>query len=116
MLSEKGVSASPDKVKAVRDYPTPKSVKDVRSFLGLALFYRRLVQDFATIAKPLTELTKNDRPFLWGPSQQKAFDSMKDKLCTTPVLAYCDIPKTLASSPRLETEVVNYSLRYKVII
>ena len=63
VLSEKGVSASPDKVKAVRDYPTPKSVKDVRSFLGLASFYRRLVQDFATIAKPLTELTKKDRPF-----------------------------------------------------
>ena len=88
MLSEKGVSASPDKVKAVRDYPTPKSVKDVRSFLGLDSFYRRLVQDFATTAKPLTELTKKDRPFLWGPRQQKDFESMKDKLCTTPVLAY----------------------------
>ena len=71
----------------MRDYPTSKSVKDVRSFLGLASFYRRLVQDFATIAKPLTELTK-DRPFLWSPSQQKAFESMKDKLCTMPVLAY----------------------------
>ena len=88
VLSEKGVSASPDKVKAVRDYPPPKNVKDVRAFLGLASFYRRLVQDFATTAKPLTELTKKDRPFLWGPSQQKAFESMKDKLCTTPVLAY----------------------------
>ena len=78
----------PDKVKAARDYPTPKNVKDVRALLGLASFYGRLVQDIATIAKPLTELTKNDRPFLWGPSQQKAFESMKDKLCITPVLAY----------------------------
>ena len=78
----------PDKVKAARDYPTPKNVKDVRAFLGLASFYRRLVQDIATLAKPLTELTKNDRPFLWGPSQQKALQSMKDKLCITPVLAY----------------------------
>jgi len=88
VLSEKGVLASPDKVKAVRYYLTPKSVKEVRSFLGLALFYRSLVQDFATIAKPLTELTKKDLPFWWGPSQQKAFETIKDKLCTTPVLAY----------------------------
>jgi len=87
VLSEKGVSTSPDKVKAVRDYPTSKNVKDIRAFLGLASFYGRLVQDFATISKPLTELTK-DQPFLWGPSQQKAFQSMKDKLCATPVLSY----------------------------
>jgi hypothetical protein len=87
VLSEKGVSASPDKVQAVRNYSTPKGVKDVRSFLGLASFYRRLAQDFATIDKPLTEFTK-DRPFSWGSSQQKAFESMKDKLCTTTVLAY----------------------------
>jgi hypothetical protein len=72
----------------VGDYPTPKNVKDVRAFLGLASFYRRLLQDFATIAKPLTELTKEDGPFLWGSSQQKAFKSIKDKLFTTPVLTY----------------------------
>ena len=65
VLSEKGVSASPDKIKAVRDYTTPKNVKDVRAFLGLASFYLRLVHDFATIAKPLTELTKKDRLFWW---------------------------------------------------
>jgi hypothetical protein len=86
VLSEKGVSASPHKVKAARDYPASKNVKDVRAFLGLASFYGKLVQDFATIAKPLTGLTKKDRPFWWCPSQQKAFQGMKDKLCTTPVL------------------------------
>jgi hypothetical protein len=52
VLSERGISASPDKVKAVREYPTLKSVQDVRSFLGLASFYRRLVQNFAEAAKP----------------------------------------------------------------
>jgi hypothetical protein len=64
VLSEKGVSASPDKIKTVRDYPTPKSVKDVGAFLGLASFYRRLVQNFAAEAKPLTELTRKDRSFI----------------------------------------------------
>ena len=88
VLSEKGVSASPDKVTAVRQYPVPKNFKDVRAFLGLASFYRRLVPNFAEIAKPLTALTRKDRQFTWGPQQQQAFQSMKDRLCTTPVLGY----------------------------
>jgi len=88
VLSEQGVSASPVKIKAVRNYPTTKSSKDVRTHLGLVSFHRRLIADFATVAKPLTELTKKDRPFVWGKGQQKAFEGLKDKLCTAPVLAY----------------------------
>ena len=57
-LSYRGIEASPHKVKAVQNFPIPRSVKDVRSFLGLASFYRRLVPHFADIAKPLTQLTK----------------------------------------------------------
>ena len=86
-LSEKGVTASPDKVKAVRQYPTP-NVKDVRAFLGLASFYRRLVPNFAEIARPLTQLTKKGQEFSWGTRQQEAFEGLKEKLCTAPVLAY----------------------------
>ena len=88
VLSEDGISASPDKVKAVRDYPVPKSVKEVRAFLRLASFYGRLVQNFAEAAKSLTILTRKNQELTWGASQQQAFQSMKDKLCTTPVLAY----------------------------
>jgi len=72
----------------VRDYPTPNNVKNVRAFWGVTSFYRRLIQDFATTGKPLTELTKKDQPFLWGHSQLKPFESVKDKLCTTPVLPH----------------------------
>jgi hypothetical protein len=86
VLSENGVSASPEKVKAVRQYPTRKNVRDVRAFLGLASFYRRLVPKFAELAKPLTMLTHKE--VFMGSSQQHAFDSLKDRLCTTPVLAY----------------------------
>jgi hypothetical protein len=82
--SENGISPSPEKVKAVRQYPTPKCVRDVRAFLGLASFYRRLVQNFAEIAK----LTRKVQEFLWGPRQQEAFESLKEKLYTTPVLSY----------------------------
>jgi hypothetical protein len=91
VLSEKGVSSSPDKVTAVRQYPVPKNVKDVRVFLRLASFYRRLVPNFAEISKPLTAVTRKDRQFTWGPQQQQAFQSMKDRLCTTPVLAFSQI-------------------------
>jgi hypothetical protein len=61
VLSENGVSASTDKVKAVRGYPTPTNVTEVRAFLGLASFYRRLVPNFAQIAKPLKTLTRRTR-------------------------------------------------------
>jgi hypothetical protein len=94
VLSADGISASADKVKAERDYPAPRNVKDFRAFLSLVSFYGILVPDFAEVAKPLTELTRKDRQFIWGPSQQKAFEDMKDRLCTTPVLAYLnfDLP------------------------
>jgi hypothetical protein len=88
VVSEEGISASPDKVEAVRNYPCPNNVKDVRAFLGLASFYRRLVPRFAEIAKPLSELTRKDQQFIWGQRQQEAYQTLKDKLCNTPVLAY----------------------------
>jgi hypothetical protein len=70
IISQDFIAASPDKVKAVKDYPKPKNVKDFRAFLGLASFYRRLVPDFAVLAKPLTALTRKDQNFVWGPTQQ----------------------------------------------
>jgi hypothetical protein len=62
--------------------------------LGLASFYSILVPDFAEVVKPLTELTRKDWQFIWDPGQQKAFEDMKDRLCTTPVMAYLnfDLP------------------------
>jgi hypothetical protein len=74
-------------VKAVREYPTPMNAKDVTAFLGLASFYRRLVPRFAEAAKPLTFLTRKDQKYIWDPSQQEAFEDLKNRL-RTPVLAY----------------------------
>ena len=56
--------------------------------MGLDSFYRRLISNFAEVANPLTSLTSKNQPFVWGPSQQEAFEGMKDRLCTNPVLAY----------------------------
>jgi hypothetical protein len=98
-LSEERASASSDKVDAVKNYPTPRNAKDVRAFLGLASFYRSLVPKFAETAKPLTKLTRKGQKFNWGPSRQEAFDELKTKLCTTPVLAYpnFDLPFILTT-------------------
>ena len=88
VLSSDGISASADKVKAVQVYPVPKNAKDIRAYFGLASFYRRLIPNFAEVAKPLTSLTRKNQPFVWRASQQEAFEGMKDRLCTSPVLAY----------------------------
>jgi hypothetical protein len=66
IASKDGIRASPDKTKAVKNFPVPKNVKEVRSYLGLASFYRRLVPKFAQIAKPLSELLRSDAPFIWS--------------------------------------------------
>jgi hypothetical protein len=72
VLTEAGVSAFPEKVKAVEIIADPKSVNDIRAFLALASFYRSLVPELAEVSNPLTELTRKGRQFLWGPSQQTA--------------------------------------------
>jgi hypothetical protein len=80
VLSDEAVSASSDKVDAVKNYPTPRNAKYVRAFLGLASIYRRLVENVAETAKPLTKLTRKGQEFNWGPSQQEAFEELKTKL------------------------------------
>ena len=88
VVSREGIRASPDKTKAVRNFPVPRNVKEVRSFLGLASFYRRLVPNFAQIAKPLTGLLRKDARFVWAEQQQAAFEALKIALCSEQVLAY----------------------------
>ncbi|KMQ98329.1 hypothetical protein RF55_1302 [Lasius niger] len=65
----------------------PRSVKQIRQFLGLAGYFRKFVENFATIAEPLTRLTKKDTPWLWEDAQEQTFHTIKDKLTTRPVLA-----------------------------
>jgi hypothetical protein len=77
VVSRDGISTSPEKVRAVQKYPVPKNARDVRIFIGLASFYRRLIPNLAEIAKPLTELLRKDIPFKWDSRQSTAFVRLK---------------------------------------
>ena len=103
VISERGVSVSPSKISAIREWPIPENATDVRSFLGTASYYRRFVRDFASIAAPLHRLTEKGAPFVWTPEQQKAFESLKTALSTTPVLRFpvSDAPYVLDTDASL---------------
>jgi len=78
------------KINSGKKFSDTEKVKDIQSFIGLAGYYRKFIEDFSRIAKPLTKLTKKSEKFLWNSEQQIAFDTLKEKLMTAPVLKYPD--------------------------
>ncbi|XP_021306280.1 uncharacterized protein LOC110431500 [Sorghum bicolor] len=94
VVTADGIQVDEEKVKAIKDWPTPTNVSQIRSFHGLAGFYRRFVKDFSTIAAPLNNLTKKDVPFKWGDDQEQAFVELKRKLCEAPLLQLPNFGKT----------------------
>jgi len=85
-----GVRACHDKVKAMMDWPLPQNVTDIRQFTGLTSYYRRFVKDYAKIAGPLTDLVKKDVPFIMGDKERAAFEELKKRMTTAPVLRLPD--------------------------
>ncbi|KAJ9565014.1 LOW QUALITY PROTEIN: hypothetical protein OSB04_000980 [Centaurea solstitialis] len=100
LVNREGIKVDPAKVEAVMKWETPKTPTEVRSFLGLAGYYRRFIQDFSKIAVPLTRLTRKSERFVWGEEQEVAFDTLRRKLYEALVLTlpegvedltvYCD--------------------------
>jgi len=87
VISKEGVKVDPQMVKAVIEWPRPTNITEIRSFLGMAGYYRRFVQDFAGIALPLTHLLRKATKFEWDEKCEAAFQELKHKLTTAPVLA-----------------------------
>jgi hypothetical protein len=92
-ISKEGISVDPSKVQEVIEWKPPKTVHQIRSFLGLAGYYRRFIPDFSRIAKPMTELLKKGVKFVWSEDCEKAFHTLRQHLTTAPVLVQPDNSK-----------------------
>ncbi|GJZ80953.1 putative reverse transcriptase domain-containing protein, partial [Tanacetum coccineum] len=100
VIDSKGVHVDPAKIEAIKNWATPTTPTKVRQFLGLAGYYRRFIEGFSLISKPLTKLTQKNKKYEWGKDKEEAFELLKQKLCCAPILAlpegsedfvvYCD--------------------------
>jgi hypothetical protein len=121
-ISKDGISVDPSKVQEVMDWKPPTSVHQIRSFLGLAGYYRRFIPDFSRIAKPMIELLKKGVKFSWNEKCDEAFYTLRAHLTTAPVLAqpdpsrsfdvYCDASGTgLGCVLMQDNRVIAYASR-----
>ncbi|WMV49938.1 hypothetical protein MTR67_043323 [Solanum verrucosum] len=112
----------PQKIEVVKNWVQPSYVAEVRSFVGLASYYRRFVKNFASIATPLTNLTKIEVPFEWTKKYDESFHKLKTLFTTTPILAlpvegkdfivYCDVSQSgLGVVLMQDKNVIAYVLR-----
>lgn len=106
VISDKGISPNPDKIKAIKNYPTPQNPKQIKQFLGLIGYYRRFIKDFSKFAKPLTSLLKKDVPFIWNKEQDSSLDYFKDILTKEPILQY----PVFSEDFLLTTDASNYAI------
>jgi hypothetical protein len=93
IISNGGISVDPAKVKEIMEWRVPTTVTEIRSFLGLAGYYRRFIEGFSKIAKPMTSLLEKGREFKWDEKCQDSFDQLKKRLMSPPVLGMPDLQK-----------------------
>jgi hypothetical protein len=104
LVSTEGLKMDPSKVQVIRDWATPRNLTDVQSFIGFCNFYRRFIKGFSKLARPMVNLTRKDQPFLWTDACQKAFELIKERVTTAPVLKHFDRTKEAI----LETDSSDY--------
>ncbi|CAA0833837.1 Uncharacterized mitochondrial protein AtMg00860, partial [Striga hermonthica] len=90
IVTSKGIEVDPSKIEAVSNWEVSRNASDIRSFLGLAGYYRRFIEDFSKIAQPLTQLTRKSTRFVWSPQCEASFQESKTRLTTAPVLTIPD--------------------------
>ncbi|GJW21861.1 putative reverse transcriptase domain-containing protein [Tanacetum coccineum] len=122
VIDSQGIHVDPAKIESIKDWASPKSPTEIRQFLGLAGYYRRFIEGFSKIAKPMTKLTQKKVKFKWGDKQETAFQLLKQKLCSAPILAlpegsedfivYCDASiKGLGAVLMQREKVIAYASR-----
>nr|GEW55087.1 putative reverse transcriptase domain-containing protein [Tanacetum cinerariifolium] len=120
VIDSQRIHVDPAKIESVKDWASPKTPKEIRQFLGLAGYYRRFIEGFSKIAKPMTKLTQKKVMFDWGDKQEAAFQLLKQKLCSAPILAlpegaddflaYCDAShKGLGDVLMQREKVISYA-------
>ncbi|GJZ14063.1 putative reverse transcriptase domain-containing protein [Tanacetum coccineum] len=100
VIDNQGVHVDPAKIESIKDWTSPKTSTEIRQFLGLVGYFRRFIKGFSKVAKPMTKLMQKKVAFEWGDKQEVAFQTLKNKLCSAPILAlsqgaenfivYCD--------------------------
>ncbi|GKC54071.1 putative reverse transcriptase domain-containing protein, partial [Tanacetum coccineum] len=122
VIDSEGIHVDPAKIESIKDWTSPKSPTEICQFLGLVGYYRRFIEGFSKIAKPMTKLTQKKVKFEWGDKQEAAFQLLKRKLCSAPILAlpegsedfiaYCDASKKGLGAVLMQREkVVSYASR-----
>ena len=105
ILSEDRIEMDPVKIEGVRKWPQPKRVKELQSFLGFINFYRRFIEDFSKIARPLHDLTRKDTKWNWEEKHQKSFETLKEKVTSAPILVQPDVSRPF----KLETDASEFA-------
>ena len=93
IISKNGILMDPKKLRVIQEWPPPRNVHELQSFLGMCSYYRRFIAHFSMIAGPLHDLTKKKVPYVWTPKEQSAFNELKAKLMTQPLLVLPDLKK-----------------------
>ncbi|GKE04103.1 putative reverse transcriptase domain-containing protein [Tanacetum coccineum] len=122
VIDRNGVHVDPAKIEAIRNWVAPTTPTEVRKFLGLVGYYQRFIEGFFMISKPLTKLTQKDKKYEWGREEEEAFQTLKQKLCSAPILAlpegteyfmvYCDASRKGYGAVLMQREkVIAYASR-----
>jgi hypothetical protein len=106
LITEKGVMPDPEKIRCVRDFPAPRTATEVKQFLGLSGYYRRFINQYSHVAKPLTSLLKKNVPFVWSAECEESFNKLKQELIKSPILQYPDFEKPFV----LTTDASQYAI------
>jgi len=106
IIGLEGIKMEKEKMRGVLEWPTPKCVKDVQKFLGLANYYHRFIQGFVSIARPLHDMVKKDRKWEWTERQEEAFEELKKRFMQEPVFAALDLDKKM----RMEVDASDYAI------